>query len=207
MKKSKAETAVTHKKIVEVAAQAFKKQGIDATGVAEIMAAAGLTHGAFYRHFASKEALVAEAAADSMDVFVEAAKSAASKGQTSFIKYLRGYMTSEIRDGELGGCPVIQMGSELARFDTSTREGVSNGLKELIEIAAKTVQGDSGKSAVDDVTFTLSAMIGAITMSRLVDDDKLSARVLEITKNRLLKLPPKAANDKPKLGEKKKANA
>jgi TetR/AcrR family transcriptional repressor of nem operon len=196
MKKSKAETAETHKRIVEVAAQAFKKKGIDATGVAEVMVAAGLTHGAFYRHFPSKEALVAEAATVSMDVFVDAAQSAAAKGPSSFLKYLRSYLTSEFRDEELGGCPVIQLGSELARVDTATREGISRGLKQLIEIAVKTGGADAGDSAEDDAIFTISAMIGAITMSRLVDDAKLSERVLDVTKNRLLKPPRKTPDDK-----------
>mgnify|MGYP001074855993 FL=1 len=197
MKKSKAETAETHKRIVEVAAQAFKKKGIDATGVAEVMVAAGLTHGAFYRHFASKEALVAEAATVSMDVFVDTAQAAASAGPEAFLKYLQGYLTSEYRDDVLGGCPVIQLGGELARTDASTREGVSKGLRDLIDIAVS-VSGDVPRAiAEDDAIFTLSALIGAITMSRLVDGRKLSERVLNVTKSRLLQaaektpVPPK----------------
>lgn len=190
MKKTKTETMETHKRIVQVAAQAFKKNGIDATGVAEIMAAAGLTHGAFYRHFSSKEALVAEAAGVSMDVFVEAARSAAEKGPSHFVRYLQKYMTSEFRDGEMGGCPVIQMGSELARAETSTREGVANGLEQLIDIAVDVAGEDAGASTRDDAIFTLSAMIGAITMSRLVEDPKLSKHILDVTNRRLL-APPK----------------
>jgi len=73
----------------EVAAQAFKSKGITATGVAEIMSAAGLTHGAFYRHFASKEQLVAEACATSMDVLVESAEIAAGGGQQLSSNILR----------------------------------------------------------------------------------------------------------------------
>ncbi|AUT66136.1 TetR/AcrR family transcriptional regulator [Paraburkholderia terrae] len=187
MKKSKAETAETHKRIVAVAAKAFKEKGIAATGVAEIMSTAGLTHGAFYRHFSSKEALVAEAAALSIEVFVEAAEAAAAKGPPSFLKYLRGYLTSEVRDGVLGGCPVVQMGSELARADATTREGVSNGLRQLIDIAVKMSGDAAGASAEDDAIFTLSASIGAITMARLFDDPKFSDRIVNITKRRLLK--------------------
>jgi len=196
MKKSKAETAETHKRIVEIAAQAFKAKGIDATGVAEVMAAAGLTHGAFYRHFGSKEALVAEAAGASMDVFVEAARAAAAKGPSAFIKHLQGYLTSEFRDGVLGGCPVIQLGSDLARADTSVREGIANGLKQLIDITVKLAGDKPGASVQDDAIFTLSALIGAITMSRLVDDPELSEHILQVTNNRLLKQPSKSRNTK-----------
>jgi TetR/AcrR family transcriptional repressor of nem operon len=197
MKKSKAETAETHKRIVEIAAQTIKKKGIDATGVAEVMVAAGLTHGAFYRHFASKEALVAEAAEASMDVFVEAAQAAAAKGPSAFVKYLQGYLTSEFRDGVLGGCPVIQMSSDLARADTSVRQGVARGLKQMIDIAVKSAGDKPAASVQDDAIFTLSALIGAITMSRLLDDDpNLSQRVLQVTNNRLLKQTSKARNIK-----------
>ncbi|ARP82951.1 TetR family transcriptional regulator [Bordetella genomosp. 8] len=196
MKKSKAETAETHRRIVEIAAQAFKQKGIDATGVAEIMAEAGLTHGAFYRHFTSKEALVAEAAGASMDVFVQAAQSAASKGSTAFVKYLQGYLTSEFRDGVLGGCPVIQLGSELARADTSVREGIDKGLQQLIDIAVNLSEDKSRAYAQDDAIFTLSALIGAITMSRLMEDPKLSKHVLEVTNHRLLKQSSKSGSAK-----------
>jgi len=196
MKRSKAETAETHKRIVEVAAATIKKKGIDATGVAEVMAAAGLTHGAFYRHFASKEALVAEAAEASMDVFVAAAQAAAAKGPSAYVKYLQGYLTSEFRDGVLGGCPVIQMSSELARADTSVREGVAKGLKQMIDIAVKSAGDKSDASVQEDAIFTLSALIGAITMSRLLDDPDLSKRVLQVTNNRLLKQPSKARTGK-----------
>lgn len=198
MKRSKADTAETHKRIVQVAAQAFKKKGIDATGVAEVMAAAGLTHGAFYRHFASKEALVAEAAASSMDTFVEAARTAASEGPSAYLKYLQNYLTSEVRDGVLGGCPVIQMGSELARVDAPTREGISEGLKQLIDISVNVSGNTPNDSSEEDAIVTLSTLIGAITMSRLVEDQKLSDRILSVTKERLLK-PEKARNEKNKI--------
>jgi len=188
MKKSKAETAETHRRIVEIAAQAFKKKGIDATGVAEIMAAAGLTHGAFYRHFASKDALVAEAAGASMDVFVQAAQAAAERGDAAFIDYLRGYLNPAFRDETLGGCPVIQMGSELARADTAIKGEIGSGLRKLLDIAGKLSGGKSDKIARDDAIFTLSSLIGAITMSRLIDDEVLSGHILEVAKERLLGL-------------------
>ena len=186
MKKSKADTAETHKRIVDIAAQAFKKKGIDATGVAEVMAAAGLTHGAFYRHFASKDALVAEAVTVSMEVFVEAAQAAASNGPSGFAEYLQGYLTTEFRDEVLGGCPVIQIGSDLGRADTSVRVGVANGLKQLIGIAVKSVGDKPSVSAQHDAILTLSALIGAVTMSKLVDDPELSEDILKALNNHLL---------------------
>jgi TetR/AcrR family transcriptional repressor of nem operon len=185
MKKSKAETAETRKRILEVAAQAFKSKGITATGVAEIMAAAGLTNGAFYRHFASKEQLVAEACASSMDVLVESAEVAAEGGQASFLKHLEDFLSAEYRDDTLGGCPLVAMGSELVRADTQTRRAASQGFQQLIDIVARWTPAEDLTSARAEAMFTLSAMIGAVTMSRIVDDPDLSDQVLNATRQRL----------------------
>ena len=83
MKKSKAETAETRKRIIEVAAQTFKNHGIHATGVAEIMSTVGLTHGGFYRHFESKEQLIAAAFAKNMEDLAVAFETAANRGATA----------------------------------------------------------------------------------------------------------------------------
>jgi TetR/AcrR family transcriptional regulator, transcriptional repressor for nem operon len=189
MRKSKAEKAETRAHIVDVASQMFKSQGIGATGVGEIMVAAGLTHSAFYRHFESKEELIAEASSASMDVFVEAAEAAMAAGPEAFTKYLQNYLTSEYRNGELGGCPVVQTGGELALADAPLRQGVSDGLERLIEIAVNFTDGSAAAKA--EVIFTMSAILGAITISRLVNDPKLSERVLDVAKRRLASQSPK----------------
>ncbi|BAN28229.1 TetR/AcrR family transcriptional regulator [Caballeronia insecticola] len=187
MRKSKAEKAETRKHIVETASRMFKERGIGATGVGEIMVAAGLTHSAFYRHFSSKEELVAEASSSSMEVFVEAAHTAMKAGPRAFAKYLQNYLNSEYRNGTLGGCPVVQMGSELAREAEVTRQGVSNGLERLIEFALHSTDGSADAEA--DALFMMSAIIGAISVSRLVTNAALSAHVVEVVRERLAYRP------------------
>jgi TetR/AcrR family transcriptional regulator, transcriptional repressor for nem operon len=191
MKKSKAETAQTRKRIVEVAAQAFKINGIQATGVAEIMAAAGLSHGGFYRHFATKEQLVAEACAASMDILVDAAEAAAGNGDESLLKHLEDLISVEYRDEHLGGCPLVAMGSELARADLQTRRAASRGFRELIEVMAKRNREDGSASAKDDAIFTLFSMIGAITIARIMDDSEYSEQILKVARKRLTNRPGK----------------
>lgn len=185
MKKSKAETAATRRRIVEIASHAIRAKGIDGTGVAEVMAAAGLTHGAFYRHFESKEALVTEAAALSMDGFVEAAQAAAEAGQLQ--KHMERYLLPEYRDGVLGGCPVIQLGSDLARADTQTRHGVAQGLERLIELG--TLENGDSPTAREDAIFAIFALQGAVALSRLVEDRKLAKEILAIARRRVLPEP------------------
>jgi len=192
MKRSKTETAETRKRILKVAAQAFKSNGIQGTGVAEIMAAAGLSHGGFYRHFASKEQLVAEACAVSMDFFVGSAGAAAKKGRESFVKHIEHSLSAEYRDDTLGGCPLVAMGSELVRADAATRRAASQGFEDLVDVVAKWIPVEDPSTARDDAIFTLVSMIGAVTMSRIIDDPELSDQILDVTKKRLASLPAKA---------------
>src|ERR1700753_1722105 len=98
MKKSKAETAKTRQRIVEVASETIRTQGIDATGVAEVMAAAGLTHGGFYRHFESKDQLVAAAVALSRKDFVAGTLTATEQGADAVLQHLQQYVSPAYRD-------------------------------------------------------------------------------------------------------------
>ena len=185
MKKSKAETANTRKRILEVAARAFKNNGMHATGVAEIMAAAGLTHGGFYRHFSSKEELIAEACGASMRILVESAAAAVEGGPESFLNHIEDFLSAGYRDDTLGGCPLVAMGSELVRADARTRRAVSQGFEQLIDIVAKWMPDDDAQTATANAMFTLSSMIGAVTMSRIVDNRELSDQILDVAKKRL----------------------
>src|ERR1700749_721938 len=106
MKKSKAETAKTRQRIVEVASEAIRNKGIDATGVAETMAAAGLTHGGFYRHFGSKEELVTEALGVTRNDYLGGTVAAAEQGPEALMKHFQQYVTKESRDDIGGGCPL-----------------------------------------------------------------------------------------------------
>src|SRR5579871_426996 len=98
MRKSRAETAETRKRIVETAAKAFRKQGIAATGVAEIMATAGLTHGGFYRHFESKDQLVAEALSATEKNLVRDSLEAAQLGPEAMLATFQDYVSQSYRD-------------------------------------------------------------------------------------------------------------
>jgi TetR/AcrR family transcriptional repressor of nem operon len=189
MKKSRAETAQTRQRILEVAVQAFKSKGITATGVAEIMAGAGLSHGGFYRHFETKEQLVAKACAASMATFVQSFEAAAAGGHESFLKHLQDFLSTAHRDEMLGGCALVAIGSELVRADAETRRAATQGFEDLVDVIAKWMPQKDSSSAKDEALFTLSAMIGAVTMARMIDDPALSARTLDVARERLAPQP------------------
>jgi TetR/AcrR family transcriptional repressor of nem operon len=185
MRKSKAETLETRKKIVDIAAREFRLNGIYATGVSEIMAAAGMTHGGFYRHFASKDQLVAEACAASMDTFVGRAESAAECGGEFLTEYIREMLSKEFRDDCLGGCTLVAVGSELARADIDAKKAASDGFRQFVDILAKQESAKDPQSARADAIFKVSAMIGAVTISKMMDDPALADAVLDIAKERI----------------------
>ena len=185
MKKSRADTAKTRKRIVEIAASTFKSKGISATGVSEIMAAAGLTHGGFYRHFTCKEDLVAEACASSMDALVSSAEAAAAGGHEALLQHFEKFMSTECGDDTLYECPLVAMGSELVRANAETRRVASQSVEELFDILAGRPGPTDTRGQREEAIFTLASMIGAASMARIVDDPNLADRILSVAKKRL----------------------
>ena len=187
MKKSKAETARTHRRIVETAAAEFRRNGIQATGVNELMEAAGLTRGGFYRHFESKDQLVAEACAAGMRSVVEVSEAIAShRNDKDAIEALATrYLSTDHRDDPSGGCPLAALGSELARADDETRAVATAGIVELVKAVADQCPGFKPEAAKAHALVALSAMVGAMTLSRIVTDPELSKAILKYTKKHL----------------------
>jgi len=187
MRKSKAETAKTRQRIVAVASESIRNRGIEATGVAEIMAAAGLTHGGFYRHFGSKEELVREAIALSRKDFVAGTLAAADAGADAMLKHFQEYATAGYRDDLGGGCPLAANGSEIVRADIETRHLATEGFRLNCEKAAPFMRSQDDESQMETAISVVTNMIGALTMSRMVDDPKLSEKILEVTRRRIAK--------------------
>lgn len=188
MKKSKTETAQTRKRIVDVASQAFRGHGIEATGVAEIMSEVGLTHGGFYRHFESKEQLVFEAIAKSLDDLVVASQDAAKQGAEAIAKHFQNYVSPAYRDDIEHGCPLAANGSELVRADDATRHTATEAFQKIFGSLAPFIRRQKGEDGNDAAISVLTNMIGALTMSRVVDDPELSERILRVTRDRIAKM-------------------
>src|SRR5260370_9856796 len=174
MRKSREEAAQTRKRSVTAARGEFRKKGIVATGLNDLMSAAGLTHGGFYKHFASKDQLVAEACAEAVETTLEMLAAAASeKGGAA-----AAYLSTGHRDNPATGCPLSAIGSELARRDEKTRATATAGFLKLVEIMA----GQFGKippaTARRPALVAVSTMIGALTLSRVRTDPEFSPEIL-----------------------------
>jgi TetR/AcrR family transcriptional regulator, transcriptional repressor for nem operon len=178
MRKSREAAAETRKRIVGAAAREFRENGIVATGLADLMKAAGLTHGGFYKHFASKDQLVAEATVSALsDILDELA------AHPTVSSAVAAYLSTRHRDNPASGCPLAALGSELARSDKTVRDAATAGFGRLVNILGgeKTSTGEARRRAL----VTAVTMIGAVTMSRTVTDPKLSAEILRAAEKAL----------------------
>lgn len=189
MRKSKAAAAETRQQIVGIAANEFRLNGITATGIVPLMSKAGLTQGGFYKHFESKDKLVAQACSVALDELVERFKTAsAAGGEQGFMSIVDSYLSAGHREDREEGCPLAAMGSELVRTGDDTRRAASQGFDDLVNVMAKSLDQRGAEQARSQATFAMAAMLGALTMSRMMPDATAAATVLNEVKRHLGKV-------------------
>jgi TetR/AcrR family transcriptional repressor of nem operon len=180
----------SHERIVEIAARRIREHGTEAPGVAEIMREAGLTHGGFYKHFASREQLIAEAAAHALaegDAFVARATDAA---EDPFAAYIEAYLSDAHRDDPGTGCAVTALGADAAHGGSDElRAAYAAQVRELIALLARLAddESDAGRRRA---TTAMSAMVGALLTSRAVGDPQLSEQILRDVREELVRAQP-----------------
>ena len=172
---------ITHERIVEVAARAIRRSGYDGTGVADIMKEAGLTHGGFYAHFPSREALLAEAAdrAGSEAVALSEQIAASVPPEQALPSMVRAYLSKEHREAIETGCPVSALGSEMPRQAPVVRRAATRRIKEMIDVVARQLPDWGQPGAHEQALMTVATMVGTMVLARAVDDPKLSDSFLE----------------------------
>lgn len=174
---------LSHDRIVEVTSQAIRRSGYDGTGIADIMKEAGLTHGGFYAHFASREALLAEAAdrAGADAVALTASIAAAAPAGQAVRAMMRVYLSDEhVQNIEIG-CPIAALGSEMPRQCDEVRHAATRHIKEMVDLVARQSPEWGQPEAHEDALFTVATMVGTLLLARAVDDPKLSANLLKAT--------------------------
>jgi len=171
----------THERIVETAARAIRRSGYAGTSVADIMKEAGLTHGGFYAHFASREAMLAEAAdrAGAEAVAASARIAAAGPPEQALQSLLRAYLSKEHMENAEIGCPVSALGSEMPRQAPEVRRAATRRIKEMIDVVARQSPDWGQPGAHEHALVTAATMVGALVMARAVDDPKLSDALLK----------------------------
>lgn len=166
----------SHDRIVSAAARAIRRSGYDGTGVADIMKEAGLTHGAFYAHFPSREAMLAEAADRAGSESLAAVAKAVAKAppEKALAALLRGYLSREHIENAESGCAVAALGSEMPRQAPEVRRAATLRIKEMIDLVARQSPDWGQPGAHERALAAVATMVGALMLARAVDEPALS---------------------------------
>ncbi|MEW9305949.1 TetR/AcrR family transcriptional regulator [Labrys neptuniae] len=180
MKVSREQVAEHRHRILEAAARLYREKGLEGVGVAQIMAAAGLTHGGFYGHFKSKEDLIAQALAH----VLSQSEGAKPPGRT-MADYAAAYLTPAHRDARAEGCPFAALGSEAVRGSPDIRAVMTRSLRDQIEDFSATAAGETPQERRSAAIAGWAAMVGAVILARIADDPALSNEILSATLRRV----------------------
>jgi TetR/AcrR family transcriptional repressor of nem operon len=187
MKVSKAQAEANRAHVVQTASELFRERGFDGVGVADLMAAAGFTHGGFYKQFGSKADLMAEATACGI------AHTAALSEGVDATEFLQRYLSREHRDQRAGGCTMAALGGDAARQPEAVKRAFAEGVERLVTqlTASPTGQGhlpaDAATQARARVLDVLAHAVGALVMSRACPDDSpLADEFLAVSREAIL---------------------
>ena len=176
---SQAAKAASHDRILDIAAARIRRDGTGSLAVAELMKEAGLTHGGFYRHFDSREQLIAEATQRALTQGSEwTMASGKLGGQRGFTALVDGYLSAWHRDHPEAGCGVAGVAADAARAGGPARGSYTRQVKECLAVIADLTGNPDRQAGEREAVLTLSALVGAISMARAVDDPDLSEQIL-----------------------------
>lgn len=174
MRVSREQVAENRRKILDAAGRLFRERGFESVTVAEVMAAAGLTHGGFYGYFKSKEELISAALADVLARRAELPADLAS--------FAASYLSPSHRDNRASGCPTAALAAETVRLAGDARTEMTAGLRRQIERVSRIAPGEDAAERRRVAIGSWAAMVGAMVLARVSDDPALSGEILDQTK-------------------------
>lgn len=181
MRVSREQFTENRQRILDVAAKLFREKGLEGIGVDAIMQEAGLTHGGFYGHFASKADLAEQACAVALGRSAERWEALArSRPDSGLAEIARSYLSKRNRDNPGGGCVFAALGSEVARRSDAVRATVTRGVQAQLGILERVADRPSKSERREQAITTLSGLVGAMVLARLVDDATLSNQILTV---------------------------
>jgi TetR/AcrR family transcriptional regulator, transcriptional repressor for nem operon len=173
MKVSREQMVENHRRILDAASRLFRDKGFEAVSVAEVMKAAGLTHGGFYGHFTSKDDLVAQTLAHAL---------AADSGEVDLRSYVGDYLAPRHRDNAAGGCPTAGLAADVRHQTPAARAAMAEGTRAQIERLSQGLPELDAADRRQAAIGSWAAMVGAVILARAIDDPSLSDEVLDQTR-------------------------
>lgn len=166
--------AENRRRILDVASRLFRDKGFDAVSVAEVMKAAGLTHGGFYGHFTSKDDLIAQTLAHAL--------AGDTVGGGDFSAFVSSYLAPRHRDNAAGGCPTAGLAAAIRHQNPATRTAMTEGLRAQIARIENAMPEERSAVRRRAAIGSWAAMVGAVILARAIDDPELSDEILEQTR-------------------------
>lgn len=174
MKVSREQMKANRQRILTEAGRLFRAKGFDAVGVAEVMQAAGLTHGGFYGHFSSKDDLIAQTVAHMFE------PSDGAKSETADLSaFIDAYLSPKHRQGVAAGCPTAALVADIRRQGPEARDALTSGVRSQIDRITAAISDTPSPEARRDATGAWATMVGAVIMARTLDDEALSDQILQ----------------------------
>jgi len=200
MRYSKEHKLETHARIVKKASVRLREKGAHGVGVADLMKEAGLTHGGFYAHFDSREALVIEAFAYAMDRSTERWRNLAeaTPPEKRLATIVNSYLAPAHRDDPGSGCAVPTLGAEIARESPRTRKAFSAKLEQMVDMLAEQIPDVPRKAARKQATAAIATMMGTMVLARIAGNADFSDEILGAGRDAVLDraIPPKSGAKK-----------
>ncbi len=180
MRVSCIQAAENRQTVINVASRLFRERGFDGIGLKDLMQGAGLTQGAFYKQFASKEDLAAQASGRALESATRRwSAAAAAHPEDPLGAVIAFYLSAEHRDEKMDGCPLVALGSDAARQGGDVKAAFEAGIKAHLEVLGRLISAPHGEEPKGKAMAILSTMVGALTLSRVVNDPDLAQAFLD----------------------------
>jgi TetR/AcrR family transcriptional regulator, transcriptional repressor for nem operon len=180
MRVSRTQAAENRQAVINVASRLFREHGFDGVGLKDLMKGAGLTQGAFYKQFASKDDLDAQASRRAMaSAVARLSDTAAANPDDPFAAVIALFLSQGHREQRMDGCPVVALGSDAARQGAEVKASFEAGIREYLEVFGGLVGGAEGEEPSHKAMTILSTLVGAVVLSRAVNDEQLSKQFLQ----------------------------
>src|SRR4051794_20392621 len=179
MRVSRIQAAENRQAVINVASRLFRERGFDGIGLKDLMEGAGLTQGAFYKQFASKEDLAVEASRRALESASHRWSEAAEQNPDDPLSaVLAFYLSRDHREEKMDGCPIVALGSDAARQGPDVKAAFEAGIKAHLEVLGRLIAQTGGDELNGKAMAILSTMVGAVTLSRVVNDPDLAEALL-----------------------------
>ncbi|MFB6459612.1 TetR/AcrR family transcriptional regulator [Bradyrhizobium tunisiense] len=180
MRVSRTQAAENRQTVINVASRLFRERGFDGIGLKDLMKGAGLTQGAFYKQFASKEDLAVEASRRALESASGRWSDAAAAHPDDPLGAVIGfYLSGDHRGEKMDGCPIVALGSDAARQGPEVKAEFEAGIKAHLDVLARFLGGAGDEASRSKAMAILATMVGAVTLSRTINDPDLAQAVLD----------------------------